>query len=155
MAPPDDWYTGWPTGVLLGRARQSYRTAVRAALAEAGFDDLPRNGPYLIGGIVRTGKPLREIITQLRVSKQTAGQLVDTLVLRGYLERTVDSEDRRRITLTLNERGHAAAAVVRSAVDLVDARLVERVGREQFALTLATLAALIDLASEAPDRNDA
>jgi DNA-binding MarR family transcriptional regulator len=144
VAEPGNWYDGWPTGVLLGMARQTYNVAVRRALTEAGFDDLPRNGPFVVGAIARTGNPLSQVIQHLGVSKQATGQLVDTLVARGYLDRTVDQDDRRRLTITLTDRGRAAATVVRAAVDDVDARLVQRVGLEQFSLTLAALAALID-----------
>jgi len=51
--------------------------------------------------------------------------------------------DRRRLTLALTERGTAAAAVIRSAVEDVDAVLAARVGPEYVAHTRATLAALI------------
>ena len=95
---------------LLRAARRTYGSAVRAALAEAGCDDMPRNGSYVVGAIDRTGAPLSQIITELGVSKQAAGQLVDTLVARGYLDRSPDPDDRRRLTITLTERGHAAAA---------------------------------------------
>jgi DNA-binding MarR family transcriptional regulator len=97
----------------------------------------------VIGSIARTGSPLSQIIKELGVSKQAAGQLVDTLVMRGYLDRSVDPEDRRRLTISLTERGHAAAAVIRSAIDRVDAALVDRVGQEYVRHARVTLAALI------------
>ena len=53
----------------------------------------------------QTQAPLAEVIRQLGVSKQAAGQLVDSLVVRGYLDRTVDPDDRRRLIVTLTERG--------------------------------------------------
>jgi DNA-binding MarR family transcriptional regulator len=152
MADPAPWYDGWPTGVLLGLARQTYNAAVRQALRQAGFEDLPRRGPFVVGAIARTGNPLSEVITHLGVSKQAAGQLVDTLVARGYLSRAVDEDDRRRLTIALTERGRAAAAVVRTAVNDVDRRLTERIGAAAFAATLAALAELIDEGPASPDR---
>lgn len=137
-----DWFEDVALPALLRAARAAYGSAIRAALAEAGCDDVPRNGSYVIGAIARTGAPLSQIIHELGVSKQAAGQLVDTLVMRGYLDRFVDPEDRRRLTITLTERGFAAATVIRSAVDQVDAGLVDRVGPEYVAHTRATLAAL-------------
>jgi DNA-binding MarR family transcriptional regulator len=83
------------------------------------------------------------------VSKQAAGQLVDSLVTRGYLDRAPDPEDRRRLTITLTERGQAAAEVIRSAVQQVDAGLVRRVGPEYVAHTRATLAALAEAGNDA------
>lgn len=128
---------------LLRAARAAYGTAIRAALADAGCDDVPRNGIYVISAIARTGAPLSDVITQLGVSKQAAGQLVDTLVLRGYLDRAVDPADRRRVVVTLTGRGEAAAAVIRSAVEGLDAGLEKTVGAEYVRHTRATLAALI------------
>ena len=144
MAEPAQWYDDWPTPALLRRGRDTYRAAIRKALDEAGCDDMPRNGAYVIGGMARTGAPLSELIKQMGVSKQAAGQLVDTLVTRGYLDRSVDAEDRRRLTITLTRRGQSAAAVVRSAVEHVDAKLVARVGAEALARTRATLASIIE-----------
>ena len=53
---------------------------------------------------------------QLGVSKQAASQLIDTLVLRGYLERRVDPEDRRRINIEATERGRAAGEAIAAGV---------------------------------------
>jgi DNA-binding MarR family transcriptional regulator len=86
------------------------------------------------------------VIEALHVSKQAAGQLVDTLVARGYLERTVDPEDRRRLVVHLTERGVAAAEASHDAVEQVDRRLVEAVGEDVVSATRRGLVALIDLA---------
>jgi DNA-binding MarR family transcriptional regulator len=137
----------WSLPAMLRAARSTYGSAIRAALSEAGCDDVPRNGIFVIGAIARMGAPLSEIIEQLGVSEQAAGQLVDTLVIRGYLDRSIDPEDRRRLRVTLTERGEAAATVIRSAVEQVDSALAARVGAEHVAYTRATLACLI---TEAP-----
>lgn len=133
----------WSLPALLRAARRTYGTAIRETLAGAGLDDIPRNGLFVIGAIARAGAPLSEIIEQLGVSKQGAGQVVDTLVVRGYLDREVDSDDRRRLRVALTERGHAAAALIREAVDRVDSELAARVGDENVARTRATLASLV------------
>jgi DNA-binding MarR family transcriptional regulator len=139
-----DWFADVSFPALLRAARRAYGTVVIEALAEAGCDDMPRNGSYLIGAIARTGAPLSQIIDALGVSKQAAGQLVDTLVTRGYLTRAADPDDRRRLTITLTDRGLAAAEVIRTAVERVDASVLGRVGPEYVAHTRATLAALIE-----------
>lgn len=136
---------------LLRAAHRTYGSAIRSSLAEVGCDDVPRDGSFVIGAIARGGSPLGVIIKELGVSKQAAGQLVDTLVLRGYLERSPDPVDRRRMTVALTERGRLAAAAVREAVRGVDARVIERVGADSLARTRTTLAALIDVGSDQPD----
>ena len=137
---------------LLRAARFAYGNAIREALIEAGLDDIPKNGIFVIGAISRTGAPLAEIIDSLGVSKQSAGQLVDTLALRGYIERKVDPGDRRRLTVTLTARGRAAAATARAAVERIDAALLKKVGREHVAHTRATLHALIELVHGKQDK---
>ena len=37
--------------MLLVRARGGYGNTISAQLAAAGFDDLPRNGPFVLGGL--------------------------------------------------------------------------------------------------------
>jgi DNA-binding MarR family transcriptional regulator len=141
------WWADVAFPALLRGARAAYTKSISAAMEAAGFDDVPRNGAYVIAAIARTGAPLAEIIRALGVSKQAAGQLVDTLVMRGYLDRSVDPADRRRLTITLTDRGRATAAVIRSAVEAVDADVLARVGPESVARARAVLAALAESAA--------
>jgi DNA-binding MarR family transcriptional regulator len=134
---------------LLRFARRTYGNAIRQAQAEVGCGDIPRNGTWVIGALSRTSLPLSVIIAQLGVSKQAAGQLVDTLVLRGYLDRSVDPQDRRRMNIELTERGRSAAAAGKAATEAVDAELKKRVGAEYVDHCRVTLAALIDIGEEA------
>jgi DNA-binding MarR family transcriptional regulator len=132
---------------LLRHARNTYGAAMRRALEEGGYDDVPGNGLYVIGGLAMGagGVPLGQLIRELRISKQAAGQLVDTLVTRGYLERAVDPQDRRKLTVTLSERGRAAAAVQAAAREKVDAALMAMVGADDIQRARRTLVALIDI----------
>lgn len=132
---------------LLRAARMAYGSVIRAAISAAGFDDVPRNGIYVIGAINRTEASLGTIIGWLGVSKQAGGQLVDTLVARGYLDRRIDEVDRRRLKVTLTERGEALAAISRATVERLDEALRRSVGAEYVEHTRATLTALIGLSS--------
>ena len=145
------WYEAIPLPALLRHARNTYGLAMREALDAAGYDDLPKNALYIIGGLaLGAGEvPLGQLVKELRVSKQSAGELVDTLVLRGYLNRTVDSEDRRKLIVMLTDRGRAAAAVQAAAREKIDAELLARVGPEAIRHTRRTLAMLIALRREA------
>ncbi len=133
--------------VLLRHARNTYGAAMRRALNDAGYDDIPGNGLYVIGGLAldRNDIPLGQLIREMRLSKQAAGQLVDTLVTRGYLERSIDKDDRRKLTVTLTERGRAAAAAQRAAREKVDADLLAAVGKDDIDRTRRTLAVLCDM----------
>jgi DNA-binding MarR family transcriptional regulator len=137
-----------PIPALLRHARTAYGLAMRKALDAAGYDDIPKNGLYLIGGLALAAgdAPLATLIRDLRISKQAAGQLVDTLVSRGYLARTIDERDRRRLVVTLTERGRAAAATQAAARERVDAELLAKVGPECLVHTRRALAALTEMA---------
>jgi DNA-binding MarR family transcriptional regulator len=150
------WYEEIALPALLRHARNTYGGAMRKALDEAGYDDIPGNGLYVIGGLALGAEdvPLGQLIKELRISKQAAGQLVDMLVTRGYLERSVDKDDRRKLTVTLTERGKAAAATQGAAREKVDAELLAGVGLDDVNRTRRTLAVLIDIGRQAGEGND-
>lgn len=156
MSEEKPWFEEIAVPALLRHARTTYGLAMRRALAEAGYDDIPKNGLYIIGGLAlgADGLPLGQLVKELGVSKQAAGQLVDVLVLRGYLERTVDSQDRRKLTINLTERGRAAAVVQTAALKKIDAELVARVGQEDVNCTRRTLAVLIHLGNQNSEEQD-
>ncbi len=141
------WFEEIAVPALLRHARAAYGNAMRRALEDAGYDDLPANGLYVIGGLAfgAGDMPLGHIIEDLRVSKQAAGQLVDTLVNRGYLARSVDEDDRRKLTIILTERGRAAAEVQAEGRKKIDLELLARVGQEDVTCLRRTLAVLADL----------
>ncbi|HXW81109.1 MAG TPA: MarR family transcriptional regulator [Acidimicrobiales bacterium] len=146
---PPDGSSGPPDTVvipaLLRAARGSYGQAVTVSLHEAGFDDVPRNGPFVLGGMANRGWSASDMVTALEVTKQAASQLIDTLVVRGYLTREVNPEDRRRLTIDLTDRGRAAAGAVRTAVESVDAELAHMISPEEMAGLRVGLAALADI----------
>jgi DNA-binding MarR family transcriptional regulator len=117
-----------PIPALIRAARVTYGHAIRRELAARGIDDLPRNGAAVIGGVGNHGQQASVMVRQLGVSKQAASQLIDTLVLRDYLTRDTNPEDRRRVNLSLTDRGREAAAGVLAAVTSVNRELTEMLG---------------------------
>ena len=128
--------------MLLVRARGGYGNTISAHLAAAGFDDLPRSGPFVLGGMASHRGSAVEMIRSLGVTRQAASQLIDTLVLRGYLSREINPEDRRRMNVVLTERGRAAAAAIRAGIDEVEAELARMLTPADLAGLRAGLAAL-------------
>jgi DNA-binding MarR family transcriptional regulator len=148
MADEVQWYEELALPVLLGAGRMTYGKAIRAGFAKAGFDDIPKLGPRLLGGIRRNGGSVGSVgnvAEDFGISKQAASKLVDTMVIRGYVERGVDPEDRRRLTLELTERGQEAADISWEATGRVDRELHEAVGAEAVAQLRETVATLIGL----------
>lgn len=136
---------------LLRHARSTYGEAMHAALAEAGYDDIPANGMYVLGGLAMGAGdvPLGALVRDLKTSKQAAGQLIDALVLRGYVERTPDARDRRKLTVTLTERGKAAAEIQAAVRNRIDAELTARVGERCVAAGRKMLAVLVAMGRDA------
>jgi DNA-binding MarR family transcriptional regulator len=136
---------------MLRAARGAYGDAVRARLAEAGFEDLPRNGPYVISGIANRGGTPATVVRELRISKQAASQLIDTLVLRDYLERRTDPEDRRRMGVRLTERGRVGALAAAGAVEGIEASLAKLVTGDELRALRTALAAYRVIREESGD----
>jgi len=127
---------------LLRAARGCYAQAITARLAAAGIEDLPRHGAFVVGGLAFRGRVAIDQLRGLGVSKQAVSQLIDSLVLRGYLNREVDPADRRRMTIELTDRGRAVADEVGEAVGRVEAELAAMITPDELAGLRAGLAAL-------------
>jgi DNA-binding MarR family transcriptional regulator len=150
MPPPnEDEDVVFPA--LLRAARGSYAQAIATSLASAGFDDLPRNGAFVVGGMGNHGGSAVEMIRGLGVTKQAASQLIDTLVLRGYLTREINPDDRRRMAIDLTERGRHAAQAVRSGIKTVDAELTRMISPVELAGLRAGLMALANIKERMKD----
>jgi len=134
-----------PLSALLQAARATYSHAVRDAQIRVGCGDLPGTGRYIVSAMHWSGASLESVIRWMGVSKQAVGQAVDLLVVRGYLERSRDTLDRRRVNLTLTARGQKAGKAARSAIEGVDRALQDCVGPRHIAHARATLVALLEM----------
>jgi DNA-binding MarR family transcriptional regulator len=152
----ESWHQNVSLPALLRHARGTYGRAMRAALMHAGYENIPANGLYIIGGLAQgaEGFPIGQLVKELGITKQGGGQLVDTLVTKGYLARTPDENDRRQLIVTLTERGRAAAAVQLAARQQIDAALLAAIGSNDLDSTRRTLAALIDIGRQSVNSPD-
>jgi DNA-binding MarR family transcriptional regulator len=140
------WYEDIPLPQLMRAARDVYRDAVLEALEGAGCDDIPRNGSLVLVGLDHLAPEVSfssqaDVVSSLGLSKQAASQLIDTLVLREYLERRNDPVDRRRMEVRLTPRGRTAAIAIQSATDGVEATVAKLVTAEELHGLRAGLAA--------------
>jgi DNA-binding MarR family transcriptional regulator len=135
-------YDQVPLPALLYATRGTYTEAVRQAQAKIGYGDVPASGEFIISAMEWSGASLESVVRWMGVTKQAVSQAVEMLVDRGYLERSHDPSDRRRVNLSLTERGHGAGRAARTAIEQVDRELRARVGPESIAHTRATLVAL-------------
>ena len=89
---------------LMRVARGSYKRAVDIQLAAGGFEDLPTTSGYLLAYLANDEESIPERIEGLGIKQREFRQLVDTLVLRGYITREIDPAD-GKVSLALTERG--------------------------------------------------
>jgi DNA-binding MarR family transcriptional regulator len=121
---------------MMREAGDVYRDGVRQALDGAGCDDIPRNGAFVLAGLDHRSSepafsPQADVVASLGLSKQAASQLIDTLVLRDYLERRNDPEDRRRMGVRLTRRGRRAARAIQTAIDGIDAAIAHLITADE------------------------
>jgi DNA-binding MarR family transcriptional regulator len=135
---------------LLRLGRDVYAQAIRAELAEAGIDDLPRNGGVILAGIDIAGGPRPDLPGELGVTKQAVSQLIDVLVSRGYLERGSDPGDRRRIALELTGKGREVVEAMRRGIAEIDRQLAKRLSAEHVEAMHAAFVALTEIRADGP-----
>ncbi len=152
MTPPSPTrasYANAPLSALLYLTRGTYTAAVQRAQATVGCEDVPGSAEVILNAMEWSGAPLEAVVRFLGITKQAVSQTVETLVARGYLDRSRDPSDRRRVKLTLTPRGHAAGKAGRAAIEEVDRALRSRVGAQRIAHTRETLLALLEIKQRA------
>src|SRR5580658_4365373 len=87
---------------LMRVARGAYKRAVDVQLAAGGLEDLPTASGYLLAYLASDEESIQERIEGLGIKPREFRQLVDTLVLRGYITRQIDPAD-GNVTLSLTE----------------------------------------------------
>jgi hypothetical protein len=140
--------SGSETVAYLADALRTYGIANRRALGAAGFDDIPRAGAQVIGRLEHGGMTIGGMGRAFGASLQ-AGELLDTLIACGYFERTPAADDSAPASVALSTRGLAAAAVIRAAVERVNAALLDEAGAGTVDPTRTVLGALADQGARA------
>ena len=110
----------WNIGLLLFVPYRAMETRVLDALGATGFEDLTMAQARLAARLAPGGSRLTDLADQARITKQTAGFLVDQLERNGYVERVRDPTDGRARLVRLAGRGLAAAEVAAATVDRVE-----------------------------------
>jgi DNA-binding MarR family transcriptional regulator len=117
---------------LMRVARGTYKRAVDIQLAAGGLEDLPTTSGYLLGYLTNGEESVPEMIEGLGIKQREFRQLVDTLVLRGYITRSLDPRSHEE-SLSLTERGHAANQATFDGCNYVDKELERRLSEAELA----------------------
>jgi DNA-binding MarR family transcriptional regulator len=135
-------------GILFALAYQEFVRQLRLAHAADGFDDLGRSDGYVLRALAGQPMTVAQLAVRLQISKQGAGQIVDDMDRRGYLERRPDPSDARARLLELTERGRAALASARRFHAAFERRLVRAHGRD----AVAALRTVLEAAAGGPEQ---
>ena len=117
-------------GLLCYIASRAMETRVFEALAAAGFDDITTAQGRLFARIGPKGTRVTDLAEQARITKQTAGFLVDQLQRAGYVRRVPDPADARARLVQIAPRGEVAVAVARAAEAQVEAEWTRHLGKQ-------------------------
>ena len=134
---------------LMRVARGSYKRAADIQLAAGGFEDLPTSSGYLLAYLTNDEESVPERIEGLGIKQREFRQLVDTLVLRGYVTREIDPND-GTVSLALTERGHAANEASFEGCRYVDQELERRLSEAELAGLRRGLAVLGEIKQSLP-----
>ena len=133
-------------GILLLLADQEFVRELREHVAAQGFDDQGRSDGFVFRTLGAGPTTISGLAERLEITKQGAGQIVDDMERRGYVERRPDPSDARAKLLHLTERGEAALSAARKFHQAYERRLRKRFGDEAID-TLRDV--LTDMAGEA------
>ncbi len=132
-------------GAFLGIILQALYQRTDRRLVEAGFSDYRR--AYLPVFQSRDGSRIVELAERAQITKQSMGELVQSLVERGYVERVPDPTDGRAMLIRRTERGWALNRAARQFVQELQDEWASALGEEdmdQLLQLLKRLARLVD-----------
>jgi DNA-binding MarR family transcriptional regulator len=135
-------------GILLGTAYVAFVDELNVHLAERGFDDIGTHFGYVFRALDDGPATATQLAQRLGVTPQATALIVDDMVARGYVERTVSQLDRRARDLQLAERGLAALATAKRFHRRYEQRLAKRLGAADVATTRAVLEVIASAGAE-------
>jgi DNA-binding MarR family transcriptional regulator len=128
-----------PLTGLLGVALDAMLAEFRGQLEEAGYGDIRPTHGCVFRFVHGDGMRLTELASAAGIAKQSAGEIVDDLVERGYVERYPDPADRRAKLIRLTAKGKEAQATGFGLLAEIERRWAERFGADRLADTRAML----------------
>jgi DNA-binding MarR family transcriptional regulator len=133
------------TATLMFIAHRDAESRVMAALARSGVTDVTVAQSRLLQRLNPGGSRLTDLAEQTRVTKQTAGALVDQLERAGYVVRRPDPSDARARLVTLSDKGADLCRTAAEEVARVERQWRDHLGRESFEALRAALISLREI----------
>jgi DNA-binding MarR family transcriptional regulator len=124
---------------LLFVANRALEQRAHEAVVAAGFADITPAQARVAARIGPRGTRVSDLAAQARVTKQTAGALVEQLEANGYVERVADPHDGRARLVRLTPRAREVVVVADAAVDRVLREWADHVGADRLEQVLEVL----------------
>jgi DNA-binding MarR family transcriptional regulator len=122
-----------PLTGLLDVALEAMLAEFRVDLDQSGFGDIRPTHGCVFRFVKGDGMRLTRLAELASITKQSAGEIVDDLVDRGYVSRVPDPADRRAKLICLTERGQQAQTFAFGLFAEVERRWMDRYGRDRIA----------------------
>jgi len=100
------------------------------------------------------GLRISDLASSFEITASSITQMVTTLEEKGYVRRSMDSEDRRAVRVVLTEEGERLAETISVSVDRVFAGLVDYLGKDKSAELISLLSELTDYFDERKRRHE-
>ena len=118
-------------GALLQRPARLFEAVLIERLATQ-YPDATVPHTTLYSVIDLAGTPIGVLAQRVGVSKQAMSQLVDDLVVKGYVERREDPQDRRSRIVTLTDKGLALFRAARRQIIELARDYARQLGLDRF-----------------------
>jgi len=115
-------------GILLFVTYRALEQRAHDAVVAAGITDISLAQARIAARIGPDGTRVSDLAAQARVTKQSAGFLVEQLETAGYVERVPDPADGRARLVRLTARADPVVAAANAEVERVLAEWTEHVG---------------------------
>ncbi len=113
---------------LFQRVAQEMVQELVARVTAAGYPDIRPADSRVFENLDPDGTRLTELAARAQMTHQSMGELVDSLVMRGYLERQADPADRRARLVCLTPRGRDLMRLAIGELAEIESTWLERIG---------------------------
>ena len=128
--------------VLLLSAARSLVDGIDAGVRARGFTDLRPAHGFAFARIAGGGATVVHLAEHLDVTKQAASQMVEELVVKGYVERRPHPDDARARLIVLTDKGWACTRAADEAADEILRPWATEMGPQRLAALRSDLAKL-------------
>jgi DNA-binding MarR family transcriptional regulator len=121
------------TPTLLRTAYNVLSGAIYRAVTQAGAPGLrPAHGNAMEMLAIEDGLRLTDIADRAGMAPQSMGELIDDLVVKGYLRRQEDPADRRAKRIYLTAKGHGTVLASQQAVHQAEEQVQALLGARRY-----------------------